>query len=155
MVKQEMARLNIYILGISELKWTGELNAKQVNLIPMTIISTTVGKNPVEEMVQPTQSTKQSEMHQLGDNLKNSRMISVRFQNKPFIITVIQLYAPITGVEAAEVDDSMKTYTTFQNTHTHIQMSFVSIADWNAKEGSQEVPRITCESGLRVKNQAG
>ena len=44
-VKQEMARLNIDILGISELKWTGT-----VNLIQVTIISTTVGKNPLEEM---------------------------------------------------------------------------------------------------------
>ena len=45
-VKQEMVRLNIDILGISELKWTGEWE----NLIQMTIISTTVGKNPLEEM---------------------------------------------------------------------------------------------------------
>ena len=44
-VKQEMARVNINILGISELKWQG-----WVNLIQMTIISTTVGKNPLEEM---------------------------------------------------------------------------------------------------------
>ena len=45
-VKQEMARVNIDILGISELKWTGEW----VNLTQMTIVSTTVGKNPLEEM---------------------------------------------------------------------------------------------------------
>ena len=45
MVKQEMARVNVNILGISELKWTG-----MVNLTQMTIISTTVGKNPLEEM---------------------------------------------------------------------------------------------------------
>ena len=45
-VKQEMARVNTDILGISELKWTGEWE----NLIQMTIISTTVGKNPLEEM---------------------------------------------------------------------------------------------------------
>ena len=45
-VKQEMTRVNINILGISELKWTGEW----VNLAQMTIISTTVGKNPLEEM---------------------------------------------------------------------------------------------------------
>ena len=44
-VKQEMARVNVDILGISELKWTG-----WVNLIQMTIISTTVGRNPLEEM---------------------------------------------------------------------------------------------------------
>ena len=44
-VKQEMTRLNVDILGISELKWTG-----MVNLTQMTIISTTVGRNPLEEM---------------------------------------------------------------------------------------------------------
>ena len=44
-IKQEMARVNIDILGISELKWTG-----RVNLIQMTIISTTVAKNHLEEM---------------------------------------------------------------------------------------------------------
>ena len=48
-VKQEMARVNIDILGISELKWTG-----MVNLIQRTIISTTVHKNPLEEMEQPS-----------------------------------------------------------------------------------------------------
>ena len=47
-VKQEIARVNIGILGISELKWTG-----RANLILMTIISTTVSKNPLEEMEQP------------------------------------------------------------------------------------------------------
>ena len=50
MVKQEMARMNINILGISELKWTGVHSVESVNLIEMTIISTTVGRNPLEEM---------------------------------------------------------------------------------------------------------
>ena len=57
-VKQEMARLNINILGISELKWT-----RMANLIQMTIISTTVGRNPLEEMEWPSWSTKEFEMH--------------------------------------------------------------------------------------------
>ena len=56
--KQEMARVNIDILGISELKWAGMSEQ-------MTIISTTVGKNPFEEMEQPSQSTKESEMQYL------------------------------------------------------------------------------------------
>ena len=56
-VKQEMARVNIDILGIGELKWTG-----WVNLTQMTIISTTVGKNPSEEMEWPSWSTKEFEM---------------------------------------------------------------------------------------------
>ena len=58
MVKQEMAGVNIKILGIRKLKWTG-----MVNLTQMTIISTTVDKNPLEEMEEPSQSTKESEMH--------------------------------------------------------------------------------------------
>ena len=49
-ITQEMARMNINILGISELKWTGVHSVESVNLIEMTIISTTVSKNPLEEM---------------------------------------------------------------------------------------------------------
>ena len=60
-IKQEMARVNVKILGISELKWTGmgEFNSDD-------IISTTVDKNPLEEMEQPSQSTKEFEMQYLG-----------------------------------------------------------------------------------------
>ena len=57
-VKQEMSRVNIDILGISELKWTATGNLTQ-----MTIISTTVGRNLLEEMEQPSWSTKDSEMY--------------------------------------------------------------------------------------------
>ena len=51
----------------------------------------------------------------LGFNLKNNRMISVRFQGKPFSITVIQAYAPTSNAEEAEVEGSMKTHKTFKN----------------------------------------
>ena len=57
MVKQEMATVNMDVLGISELKWNG-----MVTLIRMTIISTTVGKNPLEEMEQSSQADKGSKM---------------------------------------------------------------------------------------------
>ena len=59
-IKQEMARVNVDILGISELKWTG-----MVNLTQKTIISTTAGRNPSEEMEWPSWSTKESEMQYL------------------------------------------------------------------------------------------
>ena len=59
-VKWEMARVNVDILGISELKWTG-----MVNLTQMTIISTIVGRNPSEETEWPSWSTKESEMQYL------------------------------------------------------------------------------------------
>ena len=60
-VKQELARVNINNLGISKIKWLEWLNLTQ-----MTIISTTVGKNPLEEMEQPRESTKKSEMQYLS-----------------------------------------------------------------------------------------
>ena len=59
-VKQEIARVNINILGISELKWI-----EWVNLTQMTIISTTAGRNPLEKMETPSWSTKESEMQYL------------------------------------------------------------------------------------------
>ena len=69
----------------------------------MTIISTTVGKNLLEEMELPSQSTR-IQNAVLGCNLKNDRMISVRFQGKLFNITVIQVYASTTNAEEAEVE---------------------------------------------------
>ena len=69
----------------------------------MTIVSTTVGKNPVEEMEQQSWSTRVRNAI-LGCNLENDRMISVRFQGKPFNITVIQVYALTSNAEEAEVE---------------------------------------------------
>ena len=69
----------------------------------MTIISTTVGRNPLEEM-DPIIVNKRVQNAVLGCNLKNGRMISVRFQGKPFKITVIQAYAPTSNAEEAEVE---------------------------------------------------
>ena len=83
-----------------------------MNLTQMTIISTTVGRNPLEEMEWPLWSTKESEAV-FGCNLKNDRMISVHFQGKPFNITVIQVYAPTSNVEETEVEGSMKIYKNF------------------------------------------
>ena len=68
----------------------------------MTIISTTISKNPSEEMEEPSWSTRVQNAV-LGCNLKNDRMISVHFQAKPFNITVIQVYAPTSNAEEAEV----------------------------------------------------
>ena len=76
-----------------------------MNLTQMTIISTTAGRNPSEEMEWPSWSTKESEMQYLDANLKNDRMISVHFKGKPFNITVFQVYAPTTNAEEAEVKE--------------------------------------------------
>ena len=69
----------------------------------MTIVSTTVGKNPVEEMEQPSQSARVQNAV-LGCILKKDGMISVHFQGKPFNITVIQVYAPTYNAEEAEIE---------------------------------------------------
>ena len=69
----------------------------------MTIISTTEGRNPLEEMEYPSWSTRVRNAV-LGCNLKNDRMISVHFEGKPFSIKVIQAYAPTSNAEEAEVE---------------------------------------------------
>ena len=107
-VKQEMARVNVNILGISELKWTGmgEFNSNDYYIYYCGQES--LRRNGVAIMV-----NKRVRNALLGCNLKNDRMISVRFQGKSFNITVIQVYAPTSNAEEAEVDGSMKTYKTF------------------------------------------
>ena len=97
-VKQEMARVNIDILGISKLKWTGmgEFNSDDHYIYYCGQES--LRRNGVAIMVNKVQNAI------LGCNLKNDRMISVRFQGKPFNITVIQVYAPISNAEEAEVE---------------------------------------------------
>ena len=98
-VKQEMARVNIDILGISELKWTGmgEFNSHDHYIYYCGQES--LRRNGVAIMVNKTVWNAV-----LGCNLKNDRMISVRFQGKPFNITVIQVYVPTSNAEEAEVE---------------------------------------------------
>ena len=77
----------------------------------------------------------------LGCNLKNDRMISVHFQGKPFNITVIQVYALITNAEEAEVERFYEDLQDILELTPKKDVLFI-IGDWNAKVGSQEVPRI-------------
>ena len=90
----------------------------------------------------------------LGCNLKNDRMISVHFQSKPFIITVIQVYAQTSNAEEAEVE---RFYEDLQDLLelTHKKDILFIIGDWNAKVGSQETPGVTGKFGLGVWNEAG
>ena len=88
-VKQEMARVNVDILGISELKWTGMEDFNSDDHYIYYCWQESLRRNGVVIMV-----NKRVRNAVLGCNLKNDRMISVRFQGKPFNITVIQVYAP-------------------------------------------------------------
>ena len=98
-VKQEMARVNVDILGISELKCTGmgEFNSDDHYIYYCGQES--LRRNGVAIMV-----NKRVRNAVLGCNLKNDRMISLRFQGKPFNITVIQVYVLTSNAEEAEVE---------------------------------------------------
>ena len=83
---------------------------------------------------------------------QNNRMISVRFEGKPFNITVIQGYAPTRNAEEAEVE---RFYADLQYLELTLKKDVLFIiGDWNAKVGSQETPGVTGKFGLGVQNEA-
>ena len=81
-------------------------------------------------------------------------MISVRFQGKPCNITAIQVYAPTSNAEEAEVEQFYEDLQYLLEPTPKIDILFI-IRDWNAKLGSQEMPGVTGKFGLRVQNEAG
>ena len=89
----------------------------------------------------------------LGCNLKNDRMISVRLQGKPFNITVIQVYAPTSNAEEAEVEWFYEDLQDLLELTPKKDVLFI-IGDWNAKVGSQETTGVTGNLGLGVQNEA-
>ena len=98
-VKQEMARVNVNILGISELKWTGMGEFNSHDHYIFYGVQESLRRNGVSIM-----DNKRVQNAVAGCNLKNYRMISVRFQGKTFNITGIQVYAPTSNDEEAEVE---------------------------------------------------
>ena len=94
-----MARVNVDILGISKLKWTGMGKFNSDNHCIYYCGQESLRRNGVAIMV-----NRRVRNAVLGCNLKNDRMISVRFQGKPFNITVIQVYAPTSKAEETEVE---------------------------------------------------
>ena len=75
-------------------------------------------------------------------------MISVRFQRKPFSITVIQVYAPTSNTEEAEVEWF------YEDLQDLLELTPI-VGDWNAKVGSQEIPGVTGKFGLGIRKEAG
>ena len=129
-VKQEMARVNVGILGINELKWTGmgEFNSDDHYIYYCGQES--LRRNGVAIMV-----NKGVQNAVLGCNLKNDRMISVRLQGKPFNITVIQVYAPTSNAEEAEAERYYEGLQDILEVTPKKDVFFI-IGDWNAKVGS-------------------
>ena len=148
-VKQEVARVNINILGMSELSWTGmgEFNSDDHYIYYCGQES--LRRNGVAIII-----NKRVRNAVLGCNLKNDRMISVRFQGKPLNITVIQVYAPTSNAEEAEVE---RFYEDLQDLLELTPKKYVlfTVGDWNAKVESQETPGVTGKFGLGVRNETG
>ena len=137
-----MVRGNIDILGISERKWTGMGKFNSDDHYIYYDGQESLRRNGVALIV-----NKRIQNAILGCNLKNYRMISVHFQGKPFNITVIQVYAPTSNAEEAEgLCEDLLELTTKKDV-------FFIIGDWNAKVGSQEIPRVTGKFGLGVQNE--
>ena len=147
-VKQEMARVNVYILGISELKWTGMGAFNSDDHYIYYCGQESLRRNGVAIMV-----NKNVRNAVLGCNLKNDRMISVRLQGKPFNITVIQVDAPTRNAEEAEVEQF------YEDLQDLLELTppkdvLSTIGFWNVKVGSQEAPGVTGKIGHRMWNKA-
>ena len=136
--------MNVNILGISELKWTamGEFNSQDCR-------QESLRRNGVAIMV-----NKRVQNAVLGCNLKNDRIISVRFQGKLFNITVIQPYAPTSNTEEAEVERFYEDLQDLLELTPKKDVLFI-IGDWNAKVESQETLGVTGRFGLGIRNEAG
>ena len=141
--------MNVDILEVSELKWTGmgEFNSDDHYIYYCGQES--LRRNGVAIMV-----NKRVWNAVLGCNLKNHRIISVLFQGKPFNITVIQVYFPTSIAEEAEVEQFYEDLQDILELTAKRDVLFI-IGDWNAKVGSQETPGVTGKFGLGIQMKQG
>ena len=148
-VKQEMARISINILGIGELKWTrmSEFNSHDHYIYYCGQES--LRRNGVALIV-----NKRVPNAVFGCNLKNDRMISVHLQGKPFTITVTQVYAPTSNAEEVEVERIYEDLQDLLELTPKKDVLFIR-GDWHAKEGSQEMTGVTGKFGFGIQNEAG
>ena len=144
-----MGRVNVDILGISELKWTGMGEFDSDDHYIYYCGQESLRRNGVAIMV-----SKRVRNAVLGCNLKNDRMISVHFKGKPFNATVIQVYAPTSKAEEAEVEWFYEDLQDLVELTPKKDVLFIT-GDWKAKVGSQETPRLTGKFGLGMRNEAG
>ena len=149
MVKQEMARVNVDILGISELKWTGmgEFNSDDHYIYYC-------GQGSLRRNGEAIMVNKRVRNAELGCNLKNDRMTSVHFQSKPLNITVIQVYAPTSNTEETEVQWFYEDLQDLLELTPPKDVLFI-IGAWNAKVGSQETPGVTGKLALQCSMKQG
>ena len=130
MVKQEMVRINMDILGISELKWMGMRELNPYDHYIYYHEPKSLRRNGVALII-----NKRVQNTVVGCNFKNDRMISVHFQGKPINITVTQVYAPTNDAEEAEDDQFYDDLEDLLELTSKNDVVFI-IRDWNAKVGT-------------------
>ena len=132
-VKQDLRRVNIDILGVNELKWTGMGKFNFDNYHIYYSGQESHRRNGVALIV-----NKRVGKAVLGYNLKNDRMMSIRIQGRPFNITIIQVYAPTSIAEETEIEQF------YEDLQHLLELTpkkdvLLILGDWNAKVGSQEI----------------
>ena len=144
-----MARVNVDILGSSELRWTGmgEFNSDDHYIYYC-------GQESLRRSGVVIVVNKRVQNALLGCNLKNDRMISVCFQGKPFNIMVIQAYAPTSNAEEAEVEWFYEDLQDLLELTLKKYVLFI-IGEWNTKVGSQETSGVTGKSALECRMKQG
>ena len=141
--------MNVDILGISKLKWIGMGEFNPDDHYIYYCGQESLRRNGVAIIV-----NKRIQNAVLGCKLKNDRMISVCFQDKPFNITVMQVYAPTSNTEEAEVECFYEDIQDLLELTFKKDVLFIT-GDWTAKVRSQEIPGVTGKFGLGVQNKAG
>ena len=145
-VKQEMARVNI---DISKLKWTGMGEFDSDDHYIYYCGQEALRRNGVAITI-----NERVRNAILGCNLKKDRMTPVRFQGKPFNITEIHVYAPMSNAEETEVEQFYEDLQDILELTPKKDVLFI-IWNWNAKVGIQETPGVAGKFGLGVQNEAG
>ena len=148
-VKQEMARVNINILGISELKWTVISEFSSGDHYIYYCGQESLRRNGVALI-----DNERVRNAVLACNLKNDRMVPVCFQGKPFSITVMQVYDSTSNAEEAKVEWFYEDLQDLLELTSQKDVLSI-IGDWNAKVGSQEIPGVISKFHLGVENEAG
>ena len=143
-----MARVNVDILGIGKLKWTGmgEFNSDDHYIYYC-------GQESLRRSGVAIMINKRVRDAVVGCNLKNDRMISLCFQGKPFNIIVIQVYAPTSNAEEPEAEQFYEDLQDLLEL-TPIKDVLFILEGWNAKVGSQETPGVTGRFDLGIRNEA-
>ena len=143
-IKQEMVRINIDILGSSELKWTGMGEFNSDDHYTYYCGQESYRRNGVALII-----SRRVQNAVVGCNLKDDRMILVHFQGRSFSITATQVYVPTTDAEETGVDQFCEDLEDLLELIPKIDVLFIT-GDWNAKVGSQEIPGVTSKFGLGV-----